>query len=93
MPAKWTAANPDAPPRDFELQAKKVKLPMQDNHCDCGLFLLTYLDFFTYALPNNFCLTIHPKRALDPSEMLGALFSTLLFPATKKQRPPPALHA
>ena len=23
----------------------------QDNSCDCGLFLLTYLDFFTHSLP------------------------------------------
>ncbi len=23
----------------------------QDNSCDCGLFLLTYMDFFTHSLP------------------------------------------
>ncbi|CAL8462561.1 g2094 [Coccomyxa elongata] len=68
--AKWVAANPDAPPRTFELLAKKVKLPLQDNHCDCGLFLLTYLDFFTYGLPDNLRLTIRSNRALDPSEVL-----------------------
>ncbi|BDA46428.1 probable Sentrin-specific protease 7 at N-terminal half [Coccomyxa sp. Obi] len=71
MPAKWVAANPDAPQRNFELLAKKVKLPMQDNHCDCGLFLLTYLDFFTQGLPASFRLTIHSKKGLDSSELLG----------------------
>ncbi len=24
---------------------------LQDNSCDCGLFLLTYMDFFTHSLP------------------------------------------
>ena len=28
-------------------------LPQQDNHCDCGLFLLTYLDYFTYNPPKQ----------------------------------------
>ena len=23
----------------------------QHNHCDCGLFVLTYIDFFTFAPP------------------------------------------
>ena len=23
----------------------------QHNHCDCGLFVLTYMDFFTYSPP------------------------------------------
>ena len=26
-------------------------LPQQDNHCDCGLFLLTYLNYFAYQPP------------------------------------------
>lgn len=50
---------------------------MQDNHCDCGLFLLTYLDFFTNGLPDNLRLTIRGNRALDPSEVLGVLPSIL----------------
>lgn len=25
---------------------------LQDNYCDCGLFLLSYLDFFTHAAPS-----------------------------------------
>jgi hypothetical protein len=26
-------------------------IPTQDNHCDCGLFVLTYLELFVFALP------------------------------------------
>ncbi|KAK9906862.1 hypothetical protein WJX75_009356 [Coccomyxa subellipsoidea] len=69
--AKWVAANPDAPLRSFELLAKKVKLPMQDNYCDCGLFLLTYVDFFTYSLPKALRLTIQLRRGLDVDELTG----------------------
>lgn len=91
--AKWVAANPDAPPRTFELLAKKVKLPMQDNHCDCGLFLLTYLDFFTHGLPDNLRLTIRSNRALDPSEILGALFNPISFPRLQHTIDVGASHA
>ena len=28
-------------------------LPQQDNHCDCGLFLLTYTEFFCHAQPRR----------------------------------------
>ena len=28
-------------------------LPQQDNHCDCGLFLLTYLNYFTHNPPKQ----------------------------------------
>jgi hypothetical protein len=24
---------------------------VQDNHCDCGLFVLTYLEYFVHAMP------------------------------------------
>jgi hypothetical protein len=26
-------------------------IPVQDNHCDCGLFVLTYLEYFVAGLP------------------------------------------
>ncbi len=72
VPAMWATAHLDAPPRAFELQAKKVKLPMQDNYCDCGLFLLTYVDFFTHGLPASLRLTIHQRRPLDAGELASA---------------------
>ena len=37
-------------------------LPQQDNHCDCGLFLLTYLEYFCWDPPT----TIH-RNHLDTS--------------------------
>lgn len=72
VPAQWVKANTDAPPRDFELIARKVKLPSQDNYCDCGLFLLTYVEFFTYGLPDSFQFNLSPKRAWDVEELMGA---------------------
>lgn len=26
-------------------------LPQQDNHCDCGLYTLAYMEFFCHAAP------------------------------------------
>jgi Ulp1 family protease len=26
-------------------------LPKQDNHCDCGLFVLAYMEYFVHANP------------------------------------------
>ncbi len=78
MAAKWVTANPEAAQRNFGLEAKRVKLPMQDNHCACGLFLLTFLDFFTYGLPDNLSLNIRSNKPLKPSELLGALSSILI---------------
>eukprot|EP00877_Chromochloris_zofingiensis_P014687 jgi/Chrzof1/9472/Cz04g04110.t1 len=41
----------------------KVKaVPKQDNHCDCGLFLLTYLEFFVYAAPEAINLNVLMKK-------------------------------
>ncbi|KAK9818403.1 hypothetical protein WJX72_012123 [[Myrmecia] bisecta] len=30
---------------------KRLPVPQQDNHCDCGLFLLAYLHYFLHSLP------------------------------------------
>ncbi len=86
MPAQWAKANPDASPRDFELIARKVKLPSQDNYCDCGLFLLTYVEFFTYGLPATFHFNLSPKRAWDVEELMGA---SLLLQHSKKSSSDP----
>lgn len=29
----------------------KANIPIQPNHCDCGLFVLTYLEYFVAGLP------------------------------------------
>ena len=34
-------------------QASQQLFPVQDNSCDCGLFLLAYMDFFTHSLPED----------------------------------------
>ncbi|KAK9814889.1 hypothetical protein WJX73_001421 [Symbiochloris irregularis] len=51
---QWQAANPGASFKfsDKTVQAHKVMpLPQQDNYCDCGLFLLTYAEFFLSHAP------------------------------------------
>lgn len=59
MAAQWRAQHPEGH-RDFEAagfpQARLEKpwfLPKQDNYCDCGLFLLAYMQFFVYSLPKE----------------------------------------
>ncbi|GFH16553.1 ULP_PROTEASE domain-containing protein, partial [Haematococcus lacustris] len=51
----WAEAHPDAAPPSFNKEqcpcACCKGLPQQDNHCDCGLFLLSYIDFFCHADP------------------------------------------
>ena len=49
MPAVWAVAHPEVPQRSLDVAAKKLQLPQQDNFCDCGLFLLTYAEFFTHS--------------------------------------------
>ena len=55
---KWQEEHPDAPTPIFTnktMQHRKVDhLPKQDNYCDCGLFTLTYIHYFTYAPPSRF---------------------------------------
>lgn len=51
-----------------------VGLPQQDNHCDCGLFLLTYLEYFCFDPP----ATIHCNR-LEASLRGGLLPAAMLI--------------
>lgn len=51
----WRSQHLEAPLPDFSAKnvpAKKPShLPRQDNYCDCGLFMLTYMHFFSFAAP------------------------------------------
>lgn len=48
---------------------KLTKLPKQDNHCDCGLFLLTFVEFFCHAAPKQ--LAYEVAQALEKDRELG----------------------
>lgn len=58
VPAQWAASHGGAE-RMFASMGKKnpmpvhklKALPKQDNYTDCGLFLLAYLQFFAFSLP------------------------------------------
>lgn len=47
---RWTFDNNSFPQTRLE---KPWFLPKQDNYCDCGLFLLAYMHFFTHSLPEE----------------------------------------
>jgi hypothetical protein len=72
VPARWAAGRggEDAKRSFNAMPAAKPKLPQQDNHCDCGLFLLAYLAYFVAGLPARVAL---PSRAkIDHAELEGA---------------------
>lgn len=54
---------PVIPKRLFSGMEKiKMSIPKQDNHCDCGLFVCVFVEFFTAALPK--ALNISALNAL-----------------------------
>ena len=55
-------------------QPRSWQLPLQDNFCDCGLFLLTYAEFFTHSLPDH--IRTKSRQRLDPAELAGAWTAT-----------------
>ena len=68
-PAVWAVGHPEVPQRVLDVAAKKLQLPQQDNFCDCGLFLLTYAEFFTHSLPAH--IRTKSRQRLDPAELEG----------------------
>lgn len=69
LPALWALGHPEAPQRGLEIGHKRLALPSQDNHCDCGLFLLTYTDYFTHSLPA--AIRTKSRSRLEPPELEG----------------------
>lgn len=68
---KWRQENGPGEFRDFGNPSvfphlRVGSVPQQDNHCDCGLFLCTYVEYFTFSPPpalNKAALeAIQPKR-------------------------------
>ena len=57
MIARWAATHHGDAQRDFsQLPCLRVAVPQQPNSHDCGLFALTYLQFFTAGLPEHIIL-------------------------------------
>jgi Ulp1 family protease len=50
------------------MRVSSKKVPVQDNHCDCGLFVLTYLEYFVAGLPEalNKAAVEAANRKKDP---------------------------
>lgn len=55
VPADWAKQHPDV--KHFftgeTMPGKTAQVPRQDNYCDCGLFVLAYMDFWTHAPPDQ----------------------------------------
>ena len=68
-PAVWAGGHPEVTQRILDVAAKKLQLPLQDNFCDCGLFLLTYAEFFAHSLPDY--IRTRSRQRLDPAELEG----------------------
>eukprot|EP00803_Ostreobium_quekettii_P010268 evm.model.scf_2009.1 EVM.evm.TU.scf_2009.1 scf_2009:9898-23560(-) len=47
----WLKKHPGSGNPLVEFRIKRVDVPQQDNHCDCGLFLLMYTEYFMHAAP------------------------------------------
>lgn len=70
IPKMWAAANPTeaARGRSFkEMKAPSVQVPSQDNHCDCGLFVCAFADFFLEAMPPGLSIAAVDKLYKDYS--------------------------
>ena len=55
VPVTWAASHPGAL-HDFNpltLPGKVATVPYQQNGWDCGLFVLTYMDFWTHTPPGR----------------------------------------
>ena len=55
VPVGWVKEHPGVT-HNFEpttMPGKGAHVPCQDNYCDCGLFVLAYLDFWTHAPPDQ----------------------------------------
>lgn len=70
QPALWALRHPETPQRSLDIGHKRLNLPQQDNYCDCGLFLLTYADYFTHSLPE--VIKTKSKKTLEPPELEGS---------------------
>ena len=55
VPADWAKQHPNM--KHFfdggSMPGKTAQVPRQNNYCDCGLFVLAYMDFWTHAPPDQ----------------------------------------
>jgi len=72
----------------IEKSISPKEIPLQNNFCDCGLFLLGYLEKF-FANPRNFVTKILNREIdwldLDPKKMRSYI-RDLLFELAEEQR-------
>jgi hypothetical protein len=82
---KWRQENPDANLPLFNpktLPHRKINhLPKQDNYCDCGLFTLTYIHFFTFSPPQKLNYTLDQLHRLGGTPFFLP-FSPFSLPST-----------
>lgn len=55
VPGGWAQNHPERKHR-FEAETmpgKSAQVPRQEDYCNCGLFVLAYMDFWTHAPPDQ----------------------------------------
>lgn len=86
VPYIWRAANPDAPLPEFAATSgmpnkRPSHLPRQDNYCDCGLFALTYMHYFSFMPPEtldiNKLQTLGGRMSLPRASTFKSKYCTL----------------
>ncbi len=105
MPHRWAAQHPGAE-RRFDrdtLPYQRVRVPQQDNHCDCGLFVLAHIEFFLWGALGLLAALARPQQALaqllqqgqpagaqqDPEQVLAAAEAQAQLARQAEQGPPP----
>ncbi len=77
---RWVADHPGQE-RDFlQMTIKRPRVPLQDNHFDCGLFLCAYVDHFLAYLPKTMNERKVPKKPRMVNKLTRAMRQRCDFP-------------
>lgn len=77
---RWVADHPGED-RDFlQMTVKRPRVPLQDNHFDCGLFLCAYVDHFLAHLPKTMNEKKVPRKPLKMTKLTASMRERCHFP-------------
>ena len=77
---RWVADHPGKN-RDFlQMTIKRPRVPLQDNHFDCGLFLCAYVDHFLAYLPKTMNEKKVPNKPRRVTNLTAAMRERCHFP-------------
>ena len=77
---RWVADHPEEK-RDFlQMTIKRPRVPLQDNHFDCGLFLCAYVDHFLAYLPKTMNEKKVPSKPRKVTKLTSSMYERCHFP-------------